>query len=371
MCFCLFGCGGYGKANSELVTTLHYTSSVYAGSATTAGYQDGPAGGVVRFHDSYGLGLDSLCHLYVADMGNYVVRKVDTNRTVSTFAGMSSGGGAGIYYATASNASAAFLGWPFGLAVRGVGDFFVSDYHNHVINLVSGGMVSTYAGSTSVSAGVGGFQDGFLSNYVGATPGNVGLFDSPMGLSLDSLGNLYVADRFNHSIRKINTAAATPMVITLAGGGPSFQGATNGFGVTASFNFPVHVLVSSLDAQILYVADSLNHLIRKIDMGNGNLVSTFAGGGGGTATGRSDGVGTAALFNQPYALAMDTAGYLFVADSMNHSIRRISPDQTVETLQIDNWNSAIISPNFIVIDSEHNLYVSSDQNQILKLTPVP
>jgi hypothetical protein len=245
-----------------------------------------------------------------------------------------------------------------------------------VINHVSGGMVSTYAGSTSVSAAGAGFQDGDLPSYVGATSGSIALFNNPGGIKFDSFGNLFVADLANNAIRKIVIAASQAAVTTIAGGGvgyigPSYRGATNGAGMAASFNQPLDIVVSPLNPQILYVSDNMNNLIRKIDMAHGNMVSTFAGGGGGTATGSRDGLGTAALFNLPTGMVSDSAGYLFVGDAGNQKIRRIAPDQTVETLVIDDIGVLDFTPNFLEIDSAHNLYVSTVKNQIIKLTPVP
>jgi DNA-binding beta-propeller fold protein YncE len=128
---------------------------------------------------------------------------------------------------------------------------------------------------------------------------------------VDAAGNVYVADLNNHRIRKITPART---VTTLAG---SSSGFADGVGTAARFNNPLGVAVDA--AGNLYVGDRFNHRIRKITPAG--VVTTLAGTG---TTGSADGVGTAARFNNPFGVAVDAAGNLYVADAFNHRIRKIN-----------------------------------------------
>ncbi len=170
-------------------------------------------------------------------------------------------------------------------------------------------MVSTLAGQ----AGVEGSADG---------QGTAASFHFPFGIAVDSSDNLYVADNHNHLIRKIDSSGT---VTTLAGQA-GITGSADGQGTAASFHFPFGIAVDSSDN--LYVADTHNHLIRKID--SSGTVTTLAGQAG--ITGSADGQGTAASFYSPKGIAVDTLGNLYMADTDNRLIRKIDPSGTVTTL---------------------------------------
>lgn len=222
--------------------------------------------------------------------------------TVTTLAGSSTAGardGAG---------SSAQLNRPHGMAIDAGGTVYVSDRGNHQIRAVdSSGNVRTLAGAKQ------GFADG---------TGSAALFFDPIAIAVDSAGVLYVADRNNHRVRKITRDG---MVTTLAGTGTA--GFSNGAAGTAAFNQPYGVALDGAQRN-LYVADYLNHAIRKIDLSTG-IVSTLAGNG---SAGNVDGTGAAARFNQPYNVKMDGAGNLWVPDQSNHSVRKVTPGGTVTTI---------------------------------------
>ncbi len=194
--------------------------------------------------------------------------------------------------------------------------------------------------------------------------GSTASFHFPTGIAVDSAGNAYVADQSNHLIRKITSAG---VVSTLAGnGGP---GRADGVGTAASFNFPRNVALDT--ANNVYVADSGNNLIRKITPSG--LVSTLAGNG---TQGKTDGVGTSASFFYPEGLTVDTAGNVYVADTMNQLIRKISPTGTVTTLaggarfpanDGSGGDARLYGPAGIAADNTGNLYVA-DGDVIRKIT---
>jgi gliding motility-associated-like protein len=210
-------------------------------------------------------------------------------------------------------------------------------------------VVSTFAGSTF------GFADGI---------GTAARFNTPIGVTLDATGNMYVTDNTNHRIRKITP---TGTVSTLAG---SFQGFADGTGISAQFFNPVGVVADATGN--IYVADSNNARIRKITPTG--TVSTFAG----TTEGFGDGTGTAAQFDTPYEITIDASGNIYVADFSNHKIRKITPAGEVTTLAgstqgfTDGTGTAaqFNNPSGVAVDTDGNVYVADFNNRrIRKVTP--
>lgn len=216
---------------------------------------------------------------------------------------------------------------PSGVAVLADGSILISDTRNHIIRKLKDGQVTTFAGLNLLKDAKG-FPIG--GRYDGKT--DASFFQEPMGLSLDSLGNLFVADAGNHAIRKIDSAGN---VTTVAGNGEI--GMKDGAGSAATFYRPSHV-VAAPDGT-LYVADTLNHLIRSISP-NGqvktlNALSTrlieVTPGQVVQAGDYLDGVLQTAKFNEPTGLALDSKGNLFVSDTGNQRIRYIDFQQNTVT----------------------------------------
>lgn len=199
--------------------------------------------------------------------------------------------------------------------------------------------------------------------------GPAALFDEPYGLAVDSSGNVYVADRNNQEIRMITSAG----VVTTVAGSPGMSGPTDGTGSIARFNGPAGVAVGS--GGTIYVADTDNDTIRKIT--TGGVVTTLAGLAG--TAGDMNATGNAAFFNQPYSVAIDSSGNIFVADYGNNSIREVTQAGVVTTLAgsvasgSSDGSGASASFNLpigIAIDASGNLYVSDSGNMtIRKVTP--
>jgi len=193
----------------------------------------------------------------------------------------------------------------YGACFDADGNMYVSDTGNNRIRKIStDGIVTTLAGSAE------GFADGV---------GSAAMFNLPIGICIDAIGNLYVADQNNHRIRKITPDGT---VTTIAGS--STAGYADGIGNLAKFYFPVGICIDS--AGNLYIADSLNHKIRKITPAG--VVSTIAG----STAGFADGIGTTAKFNFPSSICVDSSNNLLIADQNNHRIRKITPAGVVTTV---------------------------------------
>ena len=276
--------------------------STFAGRAGSSGNADG-TGSNAQFYNPKGLAVDSAGNIYVADTGNYTIRKITPAGVVSTFAGR-----AGSYGSTDGTGSNARFWDPSGVAVDGAGNVYVADTRNCTIRKIApAGVVSTFAGL----AGNGSSFDGTGSNA---------RFWDPSGVAVDGAGNVYVADTSNHTIRKITP---TGVVSTLAGfafaGVAGNDGSADGAGSNAQFYYPSGVALDS--AGNVYVADKGNCTIRKITPTG--VVNTLTGLAG--SSGSADGAGSIARFYDPRSVAADNAGNVYVADTDNNTIRKIMP----------------------------------------------
>ena len=265
-----------------------------------AGDADG-TGGAAQFFFPYGIAIDASGNLYVADTGNNRIRKITPAGEVTTLAGSTYG------YADGTGSSAKF--WePTAITIDVEGNLYVADTENNRIRKVTpAGEVTTLAGSTK------GYADG---------TGGEAQFDLPQGIAIDASGNLYVADGYNRNIRKISPVGE---VTTLAGSTTGYMGYVDGAGTAAQFGFPEGIAIDT--SGNLYVADEGNHCIRKITPEG--VVSTLAGNGG---YGYVNGTGSAAKFFNPSDITIDASGNLYVADTYNNSIRKVTPLGEVTTL---------------------------------------
>jgi sugar lactone lactonase YvrE len=345
-----------GNSGTQSATSTAATLTVNIGTAITtfAGLpgSSGTANGTgtaARFNTPASIAIDAQGNFYVADSANHVVRKINSAGVVTTLAGLAGSGG----YADGIGSAARFSG-PSAVAVDASGNVYVADTYNHVIRVISAeGTVATLAGLANTS----GSADGV---------GSLARFAFPSGIAVDINSVLYVADSFNHTIRRIGVGAT---VSTLAGSA-GIAGNTNGLAVNARFSYPNGIAVSS--GGVLYVADSVNHLIRQISvLGD---VSTLAGGAG--LAGSTDANGTAARFNQPTGVAVDNFGNVFVSDTYNHTIRKITMAGDVTTLAglagVSGLPDGIGSvarfnqPFDLVVDANGSLYIADTRNNAIR-----
>jgi hypothetical protein len=276
------------------ITQADNKSVVLAGQENTTGATDG-SGTAARFAGPRGLTIAASGALIVADTDNSALRSVTATGAVSTIASGASLQNARAVAAHDTN-----------------GEVYIADTQNHLIKKM------TAAGEVSILAGTG------ISGTANG-PGLSAQFNKPSGIAVDIAGNLYVADTGNHIIRYMEKSTGN---VTTFAGIPGSGAFADGAKETAQFNAPEGVIVD-VDGRV-YVADTGNSLIREIHSGT---VRTIAGQLPGIA-GFKDGTGAGAWFDSPVALALAEDGNIYVADSGNFAIRRISANDTVTTLPL-------------------------------------
>jgi sugar lactone lactonase YvrE len=328
------------------------TFATFAGPAGGSGSADG-LGSAARFFDPGGVAVDRIGNIYVADTDNSTIRKITPAGMVTTLAGL-----AGMRGSSDGTGSAARFDGPGGLALDGGGNVYVADSNNHTIRKITpAGLVTTLAGS----AGLAGSADG---------AGSAALFHQPNGAATDRDGNLYVADSGNSTIRKITPAG---LVTTLAGSA-GVVGTEDGAGSAARFFAPWSVATDG--AGNIYVADRVCATIRKITPAG--VVTTLAGLA--LVHGSADGIGNAARFYGPSGVATDGGGNIYVTDRGNDTIRRVDATGAVTTLAgsaghfeaADGIGSAarFSGPGGLATDSGGNVYVADTYNNaIRKISP--
>lgn len=307
----------------------------------------------VTFGNPAGLALDGSGNIYVADSGNSTVCKVTPNGTVTILAGVPNGTGS-----SNGQGSAARFTNPTGLALDGQGFLYVADTGNNLIRLVNinNGITGTVAGNPNA----------------GSADSPNGQFNAPEGVAVDNIGTLYVADTGNNTIRKI-APPPSRIVSTLAGSASDVPGSADGSGSAARFTHPTGVTIGG--SGVLFVTDYLNSTIRRVTQAG--AVTTFAG----VATrGSADGLGPAARFNTPDAVALDKALNAFVADRANNTIRKVTPAGVVTTVAgragyagtDDGTGTAarFSLPGAIAVNGKSNIYVAdSATGNVRKITP--
>ncbi|MCF8427792.1 MAG: PKD domain-containing protein [Bacteroidia bacterium] len=279
----------YRNSNGQTLSLDANRISIVAGST------QGSANGVginAQFNLPTGVCADTFGNYYVADFANHLIRKITSTGVVTTFAGNGSAG-----FLDGSGTTAKFNN-PTGITCDFAGNVYVADqFNNRIRKITPSGLVSTFAG------------DGFIGSIDGSL--TTARFNFPTGIATDGFGNFYVADQYNHKIRKISSG----VVSTLAGTGAG--GNTNGISSVAQFSLPTGVALD-LSGNV-YVADYGNNLIRKVT--STGITSTFAGTG---AAGFKDTISYLAEFSNPSGIFVDQNNDVIVADKGNNRIRRIS-----------------------------------------------
>ena len=318
-----FGLQGVGQApqltvSPGLITTV-------AGNGTYGDSGDGGPAIAAEIAAPSGLAVDAFGNLYIADNLNHRIRMVNAaTGIITTAAGVGSGG----YTGDGGQATSAQLNHPNAVRLDAAGNVYISDSFNNVVRRVdTSGVITTVVGNGFGSGGscVGGFSgDG--------GPAISAELYCPNDIAFEAEGNLYIADMQNNRIRKVD--ALTHVISTVAGDGSFGYTGDGGLATNASFRFALNITVD--DTGNLYISDSNNYRIRRVNATTG-IITTAAGNGfgvGGWGTGGYSGDGgpaTDAEINTPDGLASDAAGNLYIADYSNMRIREVDASSNVIT----------------------------------------
>lgn len=308
-CAPLFGllCAGLAAAQTGLIQT-------YAGNGT-AGYSgDGGPATSANLANPVGLVVDGNGNLYIADATNRRVREVNASTGITTVAGGGTGGAGGL-------ATAAMLQGPCGVAFDSAGDLYISD----TCTSASGGGGSgggTYAGNgviwrVDAVSGIITIAAGGGTTLGDGGPATSGAINLPVGIAIDSSNDIFIADSGNNRIRRVD--GTTGIITTVAGNGTAAFAGDGALATAASLNSPSGVALDA--AGNLYIADSANNRIRRVDAVSG-IITTVAGTGAAGFNG--DGIAaTSASLDYPITVALNSSGNLLVADSQNYRTRMI------------------------------------------------
>ncbi len=314
------GSGGGGASSSNSSAAVYTVSTLVLSSSLIS---------------PFGMTIDANGHLYVADTGANLIKKIENLGNGTYRVTRVLGGTSGAY--SGCNSS---LASPYAVAIDSAGVLYVAEQFRGDIR----------------------YSDCISPHDDSHQYGDLGLLSSPSGINLQGDNLLYVADTDNHKIRLITKQLPFNIgrgVTTLIAGGS--RGYVDGAATNAAtFNSPTGVVVSS--SGDIYVTDTQNCVIRKISAG---IVSTFAGSGP-SSCGSSDGVWTTAQFNGPTGIAVDANNNLYVADTVSNKIRRVTPQGVVTTIAGSGVNSstdgiganaAFRTPTGIAVDTNGNIYV--------------
>ncbi|MCH8905119.1 MAG: hypothetical protein IIA45_14530 [Bacteroidetes bacterium] len=277
-----------------------------AGTGTGSFSGDGGSAKAATVNRPLEVHVDKNGNVLIADNDNYRIRFINASTgIISTVAGNGSLGFSG----DGGAATSAELNLPTAVCSDTTGNIYISDKGNQRIRKVDGvsGIISTIAGTGTASfTGDGG-------------PSTSATISQPHGMQTDIAGNLYFADRTNHRIRRIDFV--TGIITTVAGNGTIGFSGDGGAATSAGLNYPIGLCLD--DSGNIYIADQINHRIRKVTKSTG-IITTIAGNGNPGFSG-DGGAATSAELNQPYDVATDNAGHLFIADANNQRIREIIP----------------------------------------------
>jgi sugar lactone lactonase YvrE len=356
-CFLTAALPGVALAATGDISTL-------AGTGISGYNGDDVAGTSARLALPRGVAMDDDGNVYIADLSNNRVRRVDAvTGVITTVAGTGTYG----YNGDGILATSAQLAEPAGVAIDGAGNLYIADNSNNRIRRVDAvsGLITTVAGNG---------DDGLNADGIDATTARL---SAPQGVAIDSAGHLFIADTFHSRVRRVD--ASTGLISTIAGTGEYGYNGDDIAATAAQFRFVWGIALDADDN--LYIADSWSHRVRRVDATSG-VVTTVAGtgvegfGGDGAAA-------TAAQLDSPYAVAVDPDGNLFIADTMNQRIRRVDSTTgliiTVAGTGVAGFNgdgipaatAQLAQPWGLALDADGSLLISDATNFRVRWVETP
>jgi uncharacterized protein (TIGR03437 family) len=343
--------------NCVLKLDRHGTVTRVAGTSKSGYSGDGGPAANAQLNNPNGLAVDASDNLFIADTINNRIRTVSTSGIITTVAGTGANGFSGDGGAAAN----AQLNNPYGIAVDGSGNLFVSDTFNNRIRKVSAsGIIATVAGNGS--NGISGDGGPAVSAQLG----------NPYGVAVDRSGNLLVAETLNNRIRKVSTGGIITTVVGTGSFGFSGDGSP---AASAQLNNPNGIAVDA--SGNLFIADTFNDRIRKVS--TGGIITTVAGIGAIGYSGDGGPAKSAQLYN-PYGVAVDGSGNFFIADALNNRIREVSTSAIITTVAGDGTfgysgdggaatNAQLTDPFSIAVDGLANFFITDvGNNRVRKVS---
>jgi sugar lactone lactonase YvrE len=325
-----------------------------AGTGTSGYSGDGGAATSARLYDPEGVAVGAAGTLFIADTDNHRVREVSASGVITTAAGTGTPG----YSGDGGDATSARLNGPTGVAVGANGDLFIADFYNYRVRKVSAsGAITTVAGN-----GTAGYFTGYGGDGGAATSA---LLYYPAGVAVDAAGNLFIADTANQRVRKVS---ASGVISTVAGNGTPGYSGDGGPATAAQLAGPSGVAVDG--AGNLFIADNGNERVRKVSATG--VITTVAGNGTPGYSG-DGGAATSARLSRPLGVAVDAAGNLFIADSSNNRVRKVSVSGVITTVAGTGTSgysgdggpatSAWLSyPSGVAVDAAGDLFIADSSN---------
>ncbi len=339
----------------SLITNAQtYTIYTIAGNGLATYSGDGGPATTAGIFNPEDLACDNLGNTYFSDPGNNRIRKIDNNGIISTIAGTGTAG----YSGDGSAATSAQINNPIGIVIDTIGNIYFVDYGNNCVRKInSNGVINTIAGTGSFGfSGDGG-------------PAIAASLYQPQGIALDNLGNVFIADVSNVRIRKVDTSG----IITTVAGNGSFGFSGDGGDATLAQLSEKPYAVEADHSGNLFIADTYNHRIRKVNA-NG-IISTIAGDGTAGFSG-DGGAATSAQLNNPSNISIDTIGNLYVTDGANNRIRKINTNGIISTIAgngIAGFSgdsgvaiSASITPKGTVVSRSGKIYIADIANNRIR-----
>ena len=340
---CMLGLGAgnasFADEGADIIITV-------AGNGDFGFSGDGGPATQAKLSAAAGVAVDAGGNIYIADTGNHRIRRVAPDGIITTFAGSN-------YYGFAGDggpATKAVLYSPSDVTVDSVGNVYIADTENHRIRRVApDGIISTFAGRWNEFSGDGG-------------PATEAGLDTPSGIAVDRSGNVFIADTGNNRIRRITPDG---IITTLSGGERQGLSGDGGPATEAALNGPEGVTVDAVGN--VYIADKDNHRIRRV--GTDGIITTFAGTGTKRGFSGDGGPATDAHLASPAGVAMDADGNLYIADAGNLRIRRVAPDGIITTVVgSGNWRifgeggpasqAGMLYPGDVAVDAGGSIYIA-------------
>ncbi len=335
--------------------------STVAGNGTKGSAGDGGAATSAQLSTPDDVAVDSAGNLYIADRLNRKVRKVSPDGIITTFAGNGNVGTGG----DGGPATSAQISAPTAVAVDAAGNVYIANFDrasSNVRKVDTSGTISTVAGSGPAGySGDGG-------------PATLAQINLPRGLAVDAAGDLYIADTDNHRIRRVDTSG---IITTVAGEGVAGSAGDGGPATSARLDSPHELAFDA--AGNLYIADTNNHRIRRVD--TSGTITTFSGTGSEGLSG-DGGAATSAMLDNPEGVAVDSSGNVYIGDTDNHSIRKVDASGTITTFAgsgIPGFSgdggpaiaAQLRAPQGLAIDSTGNMFIADTVNDRIRMVAGP